>query len=1380
MSVTATPKQLVHILNGYADLYKLELNIIRFTDDVPISGHDIHVYGGTSSKVERQKRHRSIVYIIHDYKKSLFAPWYATRTDGRLQTCFATDDETIMDHIVKLIRERNHESSLGNNFNSSADTDSVDKVYEQLESLPIHVNQVQRLQQVDDTTSMETDDRQHTTNEILKEGECISKNIMINTAQSKTGHAKNHICSSKNIVSHIPICLFQSTTRPATITRPDVRTSHSTIQNYASPNVTRHPSRYRRVRMLKDLEKKDCPLVQAGNGKKQREYPEIESDGNDVELYVRVRTVTENRLRHPCQTVAPENAHVDWTLMTNTNDERSCLKCSSDSFDPVTESVFLKITDVERKDSKKIVKVYLFNWKQYGPSLTGAVECKNRRLCRLEFQLCIKISSSQYQLVSLPSYTSVIEQKDRDITIDPTKINPKELCELGGENITVPLSVTCHKRDFRIECNDIELKNKDFKIELKKLSIISPVKPEGMNSLHLVITTTDFVEDSLLRNENHLFDDYLPYVAHVDQNQNQAAQRLESPTEDLSHISVDNTSSSENHSTSFDLQHVALSEASAFIEQMLQEINQLKNNCRSLLDGISVQHQLSGIRSKFTNLNSISPQYSFELIQQRLMFISQIVQGAAEHIPQNNDTPIASNITVTNNDQQDNTSEIYKFNAFSATYCISLVQLGDTNYVVQTDQNSTDTSSFVLNRLSSATENFPTTSTSTLLSDKCKAPKILNQPKNKWHYRNMKDLGKKQIPLLAGDGPQRTLIRVKVPPKRTDSMYLGIKVQTYNNHDHRSKVPVPEGTTVNMDLFSNDNNLNRLQFDQCDSADYFDPVHRYVYSKISLTEHDAKEKDVRIHIFNLYQSGSINRARIDNEQLGKFKLAFWFNILKNNVFTPISPSSLSCKEPDYRIHGDVITIILKMDEEFTKILQNADAHSQDYVERLKDELRVCSIIDRLKVYLESKANNNVMISADFENGSILLVQPQHLCTAYMCVIEHLYYKYDKAPGQPSVPMMDRLCKYIYAKDTLNRARARASLCHVYHFALHDHYYEARDLMLMCHMQDTITTSDVATQILYNRTIVQLGLCAFRFGAIREAHQALVDMQSGNRAKELLAQGVQMIRNQERTRDQEMKERQRLLPFHMHINLELIECVYLVSAMLIEIPFMASHEYDARKRPISKHFHTQMRQAEKQPVFGPPESMREHVVAASRAMKTGDWSACVNFLINEKMNGKVWNLMPQATEVRKMLVDKIKEESLRTYLFTYATVYDAISMSTLADMFELPVKQVYGIISKMIINEELMASLEEPSQTVVMHHTDPSRTQALSLQLVEKIFQLYEQNEKLVHFRNGEPSFYSRPNQQVQQGQQRSQGTGGGGGSGQNWNRNQRSGPNRAY
>jgi hypothetical protein len=39
---------------------------------------------------------------------------------------------------------------------------------------------------------------------------------------------------------------------------------------------------------------------------------------------------------------------------------------------------------------------------------------------------------------------------------------------------------------------------------------------------------------------------------------------------------------------------------------------------------------------------------------------------------------------------------------------------------------------------------------------------IVIQPKLDWHRRNMKELGKQQIPLLAGHGSQRTLVRVKV------------------------------------------------------------------------------------------------------------------------------------------------------------------------------------------------------------------------------------------------------------------------------------------------------------------------------------------------------------------------------------------------------------------------------------------------------------------------------------------------------------------------------------------------------------------------------------------------------------------------------------------
>ena len=62
---------------------------------------------------------------------------------------------------------------------------------------------------------------------------------------------------------------------------------------------------------------------------------------------------------------------------------------------------------------------------------------------------------------------------------------------------------------------------------------------------------------------------------------------------------------------------------------------------------------------------------------------------------------------------------------------------------------------------------------------------------------------------------------------------------------------------------------------------------------------------------------------------------------------------------------------------------------------------------------------------------------------------------------------------------------------------------------------------------------------------------------------------------------------------------------------------------------------------------------------------------------------------KANKVRGMMTRKIQEESLRTYLFTYSSIYDSISLNTLADSFELDRATIHSIISKMIINEELM-------------------------------------------------------------------------------------------
>lgn len=178
--------------------------------------------------------------------------------------------------------------------------------------------------------------------------------------------------------------------------------------------------------------------------------------------------------------------------------------------------------------------------------------------------------------------------------------------------------------------------------------------------------------------------------------------------------------------------------------------------------------------------------------------------------------------------------------------------------------------------------------------------------------------------------------------------------------------------------------------------------------------------------------------------------------------------------------------------------------------------------------------------------------------------------------------------------------------------------------------------------------------------------------------------------------------------------------------------------------FSKTFYQQLRSSERQSLVGPPESMREHVVAAAKAMRCGNWNACATFIVNAKMNTKVWDLFYEADRVRNMLTEFVKEESLRTYLFTYSNVYTSISIPTLAYMFQLERAKVHSLISKMIINEELMASLDDPTETLVMHRSEPSRLQALSMQLADKVTNLVDANERIFEMKQG--NMFSRNNQ----------------------------------
>jgi translation initiation factor 3 subunit C len=283
-----------------------------------------------------------------------------------------------------------------------------------------------------------------------------------------------------------------------------------------------------------------------------------------------------------------------------------------------------------------------------------------------------------------------------------------------------------------------------------------------------------------------------------------------------------------------------------------------------------------------------------------------------------------------------------------------------------------------------------------------------------------------------------------------------------------------------------------------------------------------------------------------------------------------------------RVPGDLSTYLQRLSTDFTKSLQQTDPNTSEYVERLNNEGLFLTLATAVQKYymrhhaVESKGKD---VPTEYSmNASRMAVKR----------ISHMYYKTDsisaklechqanvalfghtkdhhpsckgKSPREGGallkrdiscchpgswlgaakikkfVPSnvketMDELCRFVFSNlsGASKEDMARAQLCQVYYHALHDRYHQARDLMLMSKLEPT--GYDIQIQILYNRTVAQIGLCAFRVGLYNNSKDCLSEICGRNKQKELLAQGVSYFhaRGKDRDVEAERAERRRQVP-----------------------------------------------------------------------------------------------------------------------------------------------------------------------------------------------------------------------------------------------------------
>lgn len=223
---------------------------------------------------------------------------------------------------------------------------------------------------------------------------------------------------------------------------------------------------------------------------------------------------------------------------------------------------------------------------------------------------------------------------------------------------------------------------------------------------------------------------------------------------------------------------------------------------------------------------------------------------------------------------------------------------------------------------------------------------------------------------------------------------------------------------------------------------------------------------------------------------------------------------------------------------------------------------------------------------------------------------------------------------------------------------------------------------------------------------------------------------------------EKEELKRQVPYHMQINLQQLDCVYMISAMLLEIPNIAENQFLVNKRVISKNFKKLIEQYDAKAFQLAPENYRDQIVYAAKQLNKSNWKQALDHIFSIKLIQKLPDFGDGAFTA--LLTTRFKETALKAFLCRAARVYESFSFASLQETFALDRKPMLSILSKLILKGKLHAHIE--GELLVMDEerklsNEAKELQQLSVQYADKLEQMIENNERLIDIMAG-GSLYS--------------------------------------
>jgi translation initiation factor 3 subunit C len=368
----------------------------------------------------------------------------------------------------------------------------------------------------------------------------------------------------------------------------------------------------------------------------------------------------------------------------------------------------------------------------------------------------------------------------------------------------------------------------------------------------------------------------------------------------------------------------------------------------------------------------------------------------------------------------------------------------------------------------------------------------------------------------------------------------------------------------------------------------------------------------------------------------------------------------------------------RLSSELTKAFKSLDTKSVQYSQRLLDNIQLSKLIKHAYSFLESiKDSQKLSKLAELSIYQIHYIHDDilqemreksknHSSDLFYSVTDSQKYVNDMAEivfnhGEPTQKII-------------------TALMVSFHHALHGRYEQAKQLFLQANT--STCQSDLAVQVFTNRVVVQIGLAAFYNGKVAEAFNSLNEIVSTHRLKELLAQTLSANKDKSTIHE----DRKRAIPYHMHINTDVVETVYFICAMILDVPKMVMNPEDPDKFTLSKYFKKLLSFHERQASSGLTESFREFIIMATQKLRRGYWKEAFDILENLY----TWKHVPRAQSVKLLMLENMKKAGMITFLVTYGDLYENFSKQQLSEKFGLEKKEVVKVINPLILNGEIMA------------------------------------------------------------------------------------------